>query len=219
MSAKIKKPQGVVLRNPNRTRQRILNAALAEFSAGGFAGARVSGIARRAKVNKRMLYHYYGDKEGLFRAVLRYKISDRRSRIEAQMPESDTASSLSLWFRQNCRDIDWVRLLAWESLQTDNDSVLDERARRRLALQAINRVKQKQAAGRLRKDVSAVHLQLAKVSLTMFPMALPQLARIILGCSPHSARFQREYAQFLESISTAFRPATGRSKKCKQGEK
>ena len=76
-----------------------------------------------------------------------------------------------------------------------------------------------EAAGRLRKNVSAVHLQLAKVSLTMFPMALPQLARIILGCSPHSARFQREYAQFLESISTAFRPATGRSKKCKQGEK
>lgn len=203
-----KKSGGVVVRDPDRTRQRILGAALQEFSARGFAGARVGGIARRAKVNKRMLYHYYGDKEGLFRAVLRQKISDRRSRIEAQLPESDTASSLPLWFRQNCRDTDWVRLLAWESLQTDDEAVLDERERRRLTLQAIARVKEKQAAGRLRKDVSAVHLQLAKVSLSMFPMALPQLARIILGYSPHSPRFQREYAQFLESISTAFRPGT-----------
>jgi TetR/AcrR family transcriptional regulator len=201
-----KKPVGVVARNPDRTRHRILEAALKEFSARGFAGARVGGIARRAKVNKRMLYHYFGDKEGLFRAVLRHKISDRRSRIEAQVPESDGVSSLPLWFRQNCRDIDWVRLLAWESLQTGCDAVLDEKERRRLARQAIARIKKKQAAGRLRKDVPASHLQLAKVSLAMFPMALPQLARIILGCSPHSARFQRKYARFLETISVAFRP-------------
>jgi TetR/AcrR family transcriptional regulator len=206
MPARVKKPAGVVARDPDRTRQRILDAALKEFSARGFAGARVGGIARRAKVNKRMLYHYFGDKEGLFRAVLRHKIADRRSRIEAQLPESDTASSLPLWFRQNCRDIDWVRLLAWESLQTGGGPVLDERERRRLALQAVARVKQKQAAGRLRKDAPAAHLQLAKVSLTMFPMALPQLARLILGCSPHSPKFQKEYAQFLETISAAFRP-------------
>ena len=153
MPPKLKKPASAVVRNPDRTRQRILDAALKEFSARGFAGARVGGIVRRAKVNKRMLYHYFGDKEGLFRAVLRHKISDRRSRIEAQLPESDTASSLPLWFRQNCRDIDWVRLLAWESLQTGADSVLDERERRRLALQAIARVRHKQAAGRLRKEI------------------------------------------------------------------
>ncbi len=206
MPPKVKKPAGVVLRDPDRTRQRILDAALKEFSARGFAGARVGGIARRARVNKRMLYHYFGDKEGLFRAVLRFKISDRRSRIEAQLPENDSSSSLPLWFRQNCRDIDWVRLLAWESLQTDDDTVLDERERRRLTLEAIARVKRKQAAGRLRKDVLATYLQLAKVSLTMFPMALPQIARLILGCSPHSPKFQREYARFLETISSAFRP-------------
>jgi hypothetical protein len=44
-------------RNPARTRERILAAALAEFAAKGFAGARVDLIARRARANKRMLYH------------------------------------------------------------------------------------------------------------------------------------------------------------------
>jgi AcrR family transcriptional regulator len=205
-----KKTGGVIGRDPDRTRQRILDAALKEFSARGFAGARVGGIAHSAAINKRMLYHYFGDKEGLFRAVLRYKISDRRSRIEAQMPEDDVSSSLPLWFRQNCQDTDWVRLLAWESLQTANDSVLDETERRRLARLAVARIKKKQATGRLRQDVAAQHLQLAKLSLAMFPMALPQLARIILGHSPHGVRFQREYARFLETIAISFRPGNGR---------
>ena len=64
-------------RNPQQTQQRILEAALQEFAAKGFAGARVDVIARRARINKRMLYHYFGDKEGLFREVLRRKIADR----------------------------------------------------------------------------------------------------------------------------------------------
>jgi AcrR family transcriptional regulator len=203
---KAKKTTGVAARDPDRTRRRILAAALQEFSARGFAGARVGGIARRAKVNKRMLYHYFGDKEGLFRAVLRDKISDRRNRVEAQMPEDGVSSSLPLWFKQNCLDTDWVRLLAWESLQVTDGPVLDEKERRRIARQAAARIKKKQAAGLLRQDLSAEHLQLAKISLTMFPLALPQLVRIIVGRSPHDPKFQREYARFLETISSAFRP-------------
>jgi len=62
-------------RNPARTRGLILSAALTEFAAHGFAGARVDAIARQAGINKRMLYHYFGGKEELFRAVLRRKIT------------------------------------------------------------------------------------------------------------------------------------------------
>ena len=196
------------MRDPDRTRSRILEAALKEFSKGGFAGARVDSIVRRAKVNKRMLYHYFTDKEGLFRAVLRHKIRERKGRIESQTASNDEISNVSLWFQQNCRDTDWVRLLAWESLQTTNDVVLDEAERRRLVRQAAAHIRKKQAAGILRKDVSADFLQLAKVSLSMFPLALPQVARLITGRSPHDAKFQRDYARFLETISAAFRPST-----------
>ena len=212
MSSRKKQPVSTVVRDPERTRQRILEAALKEFAVRGFSGARVGGIARRAKVNKRMLYHYYEDKEGLFRAVLRYKINDRKSRVAAQAPKNEPVSSVPLWFRQNCQDADWVRLLAWESLQTTDEKVLDETERRRLSRQTIACIKQKQADGRLRADVVAGHLQLAKMSLAMFPMALPQLTRIITGRSPSHPKFQREYAQFLEKISTAFRPEKSNSK-------
>ena len=57
-------------RNADRTRAAILAAATAEFAMQGLAGARVDRIARAAQTNKRMLYYYYGDKEGLYLAVL-----------------------------------------------------------------------------------------------------------------------------------------------------
>lgn len=50
-------------------RERILAAAEEEFSAKGFAGARVAAIAGVAGVNKAMLYYYFGSKEGLYEAV------------------------------------------------------------------------------------------------------------------------------------------------------
>jgi AcrR family transcriptional regulator len=57
-------------RDPERTRRMILDAATGEFTAKGLNGARVDDIAARAQVNKRMIYHYFGDKEGLYLAVL-----------------------------------------------------------------------------------------------------------------------------------------------------
>jgi AcrR family transcriptional regulator len=57
-------------RDPVRTSAAVLAAATGEFKDKGFAGARVDVIARRAGVNKRMLYHYFGSKEDLYLAVL-----------------------------------------------------------------------------------------------------------------------------------------------------
>lgn len=57
-------------RDPNATRARILAAAKVEFAKKGLGGARVDDIAIRAKTNKRMLYHYFGNKEDLFRITL-----------------------------------------------------------------------------------------------------------------------------------------------------
>jgi AcrR family transcriptional regulator len=57
-------------RDPERTRQRILDAATADFSRYGLGGARVDRMAARAVANKRMLYYYFGNKDALFLAVL-----------------------------------------------------------------------------------------------------------------------------------------------------
>lgn len=57
-------------RDAEATKARILKAAKKEFAKNGLGGARVDEIAERAQANKRMLYHYFGSKEDLFRTVL-----------------------------------------------------------------------------------------------------------------------------------------------------
>jgi len=70
---------GKATRDPEQTRQRILDAAKAEFSRVGLGGARVDRIALEAGANKRMLYYYFGNKEDLFLAVLEYTYEHIRS--------------------------------------------------------------------------------------------------------------------------------------------
>jgi len=62
---------------------RILAAAAVEFAARGFAGARVDQIARRARVNKAMLYYHFQSKQGLYRALLRDTFSRAGERLQA----------------------------------------------------------------------------------------------------------------------------------------
>ncbi len=57
-------------RDPERTQRALLDAATKEFADKGIGGARVDAIAQRAGTNKRMLYHYFGDKIGLYVRVL-----------------------------------------------------------------------------------------------------------------------------------------------------
>jgi AcrR family transcriptional regulator len=57
-------------RDAAATKQRLLTAAAGEFVARGVAGARVDRIAAEAQANKRLIYDYFGDKDGLFDAVL-----------------------------------------------------------------------------------------------------------------------------------------------------
>jgi AcrR family transcriptional regulator len=61
------------------TRQRILKAAIREFSRHGLRGGRVERIAREARANLRMIYHYFGDKEGLYLASLEQVYLDLRT--------------------------------------------------------------------------------------------------------------------------------------------
>src|SRR5215475_4222380 len=54
----------------DETRQKILRAAVSEFSARGFSGSRTDTIAQSAKVNKALLYYYFKSKKALYAAAL-----------------------------------------------------------------------------------------------------------------------------------------------------
>src|ERR1035438_6095038 len=56
--------------DPEETKRNILEIATEEFAAMGLTGARVDAIAERTDTTKRMLYYYFGSKEGLYEAVI-----------------------------------------------------------------------------------------------------------------------------------------------------
>ena len=82
-------------RDPDATRGRILTAAKVEFARKGLGGARVDDIAHRAKANKRMLYHYFGNKEELFRVVIEEAYGDfRRAEAALELNQLDPVSAM-----------------------------------------------------------------------------------------------------------------------------
>ncbi len=189
-------------RNPRQSQERILEAALKEFAAKGFAGARVDSIAGRAGINKRMLYHYFGDKEGLFREVLRRKLAERAAWL-ASAPE-DPIESLPYWFRLACRDTEWVRLLEWEALQRGEQEVIDEQHRHENATRAVERLQRRQAKGLLSSKFDPGQLLLSMMALTAYPLAFPQMARMVTGLSVSDPKFQEQREIFLRHFAAAF---------------
>jgi AcrR family transcriptional regulator len=82
-------------RDPERTRARILDAATREFARYGLGGARADRIAERAGANKRMLYYYFGDKDGLFLAALEERYAHiRNAERSLELEQSDPRPAL-----------------------------------------------------------------------------------------------------------------------------
>ena len=161
--ARPSKKNPATLRNPERSRARILAAALKEFSAKGFAGARVDAIARRASINKRMLYHYFGDKEELFKAVLRRKICQRQAWADTLSGEPE--ETLPFWFEAACKDPDWTRLFEWEALQGNWQKVIDEEQRAQFVERGLERIRQRQARDLIDPGLDPRHVMLTMPSV------------------------------------------------------
>lgn len=108
-------------RNPIQTRQQILEAALAEFAARGYEGARVDAIADKAGANKRMLYHYFGNKDELYLAVLELTYEHIRSHerdldLVAMSPQEAMTELVRFTFNYFVAHPEFIRILNNENL-------------------------------------------------------------------------------------------------------
>ncbi len=108
-------------RDPEGNRKAILAAASVEFSENGYSGASVNKIAERANTSKRMLYHYYGDKEHLFIAVLEETYADiraaeRKLELEYSDPEQAIARLVIFTWDYYLENPQFIALLNSENL-------------------------------------------------------------------------------------------------------
>jgi len=84
-----KNPAKPITRDPEKSRANILEAARTEFARSGLGGARVDQIAKMAGINKRMLYHYFGNKDDLFCSVLEANYAHKRDSEKALALEQE----------------------------------------------------------------------------------------------------------------------------------
>lgn len=173
------------------TRRRLLDAAVDEFAEHGPAGARVDRIARSAGVNKERIYQYFGDKDGLYRAVLEKELQ----RLAAAVPLTpDQAGDLGEYagrlFDHHMDHPHFLRLLHWEGLATGGEAVA---AAKRTALQneKVAAVAHAQERGLATRDVSAGQLLYGIMALVDWWFVAPHVVRMTVGADALGRRTQR----------------------------
>jgi AcrR family transcriptional regulator len=166
-------------RDRARTRAEILDVATREFAEHGFSGARVDEIAERTRTTKRMLYYYFGSKEGLFVAVLERAYAGIRERerevdVEHLDPVAAIRRLAELTFDHHEAHPEFIRLVSIENIHRAEHM----RGSGRFAdldIPAIDRIATILATGReagvFRGDVDAIDLHMMISAFCVFRVA------------------------------------------------
>jgi AcrR family transcriptional regulator len=187
------------------SRRAILEAAIEEFAAKGFNGARMEAVARRAGYNKALVYRYFEDKRRLFHEAFRFK-HQLRVQLARKLP-ADMAERFHTWFRETLRDPQILRLLMHEALESDGGEPIDAEFRRKIYGEQVDFVRLNQAQGRIDKRYDPAYTLLAFAAMAYFPAALPQVTQMITGSAVDSKKFKREWKKFLTQFVDSFQPA------------
>ena len=181
-------------RDPERTRERILDAAVVEFGEHGFAGARISAIASRAGVNEQLISYYFDSKEGLYRTLQdRWRLTS----ADASRPELPIADVVAAFLRLNVEQRSYARLLAWDGV-ADTSSDADEAGG--YFTEMVDDLRRRQRAGELADDLDPAYVLLLLFAAALAPTVIPQIARRFTGLDVDSLTFQAAYAEQLRRV-------------------
>ncbi|MBT2481747.1 TetR/AcrR family transcriptional regulator [Streptomyces sp. ISL-94] len=167
-------------RDAAKTKRLLLDAARAEFSNYGIAGARVNRIAEQAGVNKERIYGHFHSKEGLFNAVIAEAMTEL---VQAVRPgEGSIGDYVGRIFDYHRNDPTLLRLLMFEGLQ---DGHLDYDPAGRAAWYTDAAQSLAAATGCSADDGG--HLLLTLIGLGAWPVAMPHLSRLCLEATGETA--------------------------------
>jgi AcrR family transcriptional regulator len=187
------------MRNAESTKERILDAALAEFSAHGIAGARVDRIAQAAGCNKNLIYIYFEDKETLFTTVLHkhlLRIHEERPFTPDDLP--GYAAKVFDWAMANP---DLMRLMAWSVLER-NAKQPGERAA--IFDTKVRALSEAQKAGRLGTAFPPDFLLIAVMSLaTAWSVASPVGPSVNPKAAARSAALRQSLIEAVRLLASA----------------
>ena len=202
-------------RDPVATRKKLLTAARREFADSGLAGARVDEIAARAGVNKQLVYHYFGDKDALYLAVLEWvyeeiRAQERKLNLEGLPPQRAIKRLIEASFDHLAAHPDFIVLLNDEN----RGGARHVRGSRKLEAMHSPLVSMVSAilsegvrAGVFRKGVNPVHLYISIAGLSYFYFSNTPTLSAIFGkdlSSPTARKARRKHV--VDLVMQSLRP-------------
>jgi AcrR family transcriptional regulator len=178
------------------TRQKLLAAAREEFQQYGLAGGRVDRIGGRAGVNKRLIYVYFGDKEGLFEEVIR----QNRNAVGAavRFDAEDLPGYALLLYDYWQEHPDSVRLFWWRNLERARSTDVENAAYGRM----VGEINAAQAEGEVAPAIPAAHL-FAFVLGLLQSWAVPSPALSVTVDEAEQARRRASVREAVERLVAA----------------
>lgn len=158
------------------TKESILRAATYEFCRNGLGGARVEAIAQRAKANMRLLYAYFGDKSGLYIAVLEHvyteiRAAEQKLNLDNLDPVTAMHELVNFTFTFFGEHQDYISLINTENLQRARN-MRKSRKIADLTLPLVtsieNILRRGSASNVFRKDVDPINLYISITALSYF---------------------------------------------------
>jgi AcrR family transcriptional regulator len=179
MSRKPRKPDAASpsrTNDPEGTRRNILEVASREFALNGLSGARIDEIAAKTKSSKRMIYYYFGDKEGLYLKVLESFYSEVRATeatldLEGLPPVEALKKLVGFTFDHHAGNEDFIRVVMIENIH-HGEFLAKSKAIQQLNVTAIAAVtdiyERGVKEGIFRKGLDPVHLHWSISALCFF---------------------------------------------------
>lgn len=195
-------------RNPELTKRDILVAAREEFCEYGLDGARVDRIAERAAANKRLLYHYFGNKEALYSAVLLEAYREIRAGEQklhlGELSPVDAMRELVGFTFDHFRNNPWfIRLLSTENiLRADYVREMKEvpKLHSPIVAQLRDVLAEGQKQGVFREGVDPVHLYISIAGLSYFYFSNIHTLSVIFKTPLNSPRKMKERRTHAEDV-------------------
>jgi len=158
------------------TRESILRAATKVFAKHGYDGGRVEQISKAARSYDRMIYYYFGSKEGLFIAVLeeayrRFNEAESALQLDAEQPVASLKAVIGFMWGYYHRNPEFITLLNTENLHRGKHIAKSLRAREysSAAIAVLGEVLRAGAMqGAFRRDVAARDIYLTIAAMGYF---------------------------------------------------
>ncbi|QHI95955.1 TetR family transcriptional regulator [Aristophania vespae] len=200
------------IRDSDQTRQNILDVALKEFAKFGLAGARVDRIAKEMNTTKGMIYYYFKDKEGLYKAVLeRIYPCLRAEEQDLSLSELDPIAALEriidFTIDYHEQHSDFVRIVMIENInnaeylrQTGIDSTISYV----ILLTLGDIIRRGCESGIFKRDITPVDLHILYTSFSFYRISNASTVSSVLGLNTLNAVNSKRHRQMIKDSVRAY---------------